>query len=62
MPSLKLPSEVREVIICADGDKAGEDAARKAAVRFVHEGRKARMARPGSGLDFNDLLRGEVKA
>lgn len=48
---------LRQVILCADGDKVGEDAARKAAARFVREGRKARIARPAPGRDFNDLLR-----
>lgn len=53
-----LPS-AREVVIFADHDRAGIEAAQRAAVRFVLEGRRARIARPDrSGLDFNDLLRG----
>ncbi len=51
-----LPDEVREVIICADGDEAGEQAAQDAAQRFLREGREVRMARAPAGMDFNDLL------
>ena len=50
-----LPDCVREVIIAADADPAGEKAALQAAARFMREGRKARIARPAAG-DFNDLL------
>lgn len=51
-----LPDEVREVIICADGDEAGEKAANDAAQRFLREGRDVRIARAPAGMDFNDLL------
>jgi hypothetical protein len=55
---LVLPDLVREVIIAADNDKerAGEEAAIKAAWRFISEGRKVEIIMPREvGLDFNDL-------
>lgn len=58
---LILPPMVRDIIIAADHDKngAGERAARAAALRWVREGRRVRIALPSErGTDFNDLLRG----
>jgi putative DNA primase/helicase len=55
--NIELPDVAREIIIAADGDKAGERAAKKAAQRFVREGRHVRIARPERGKDFNDYLR-----
>jgi putative DNA primase/helicase len=55
--SLALPEEVRDVIVLADGDDAGEAAARDCARRCKREGRRARIARPPWGMDFADLLR-----
>ena len=53
-----LPACVREVIIAADNDPAGREAARAGARRWRAEGRKVRIAVPDRpGLDFNDLLR-----
>ncbi len=59
---LILPPEARTVLICADHDAngVGERAARRAAKRFIAEGRKVRLAMPPLGLDFNDLLMGGV--
>jgi putative DNA primase/helicase len=54
---VELPECVRELIICADADPAGERAAREAAARFMREGRRVRIARPMRG-DFNDALQG----
>ena len=54
--ALALPAQVRGVVLCPDGDDAGEQAAQVAARRFVAEGRAVRIARPPTGLDFNDLL------
>jgi hypothetical protein len=54
--SLELPKDIHDVIILADGDKAGEAAARDCALRWKREGRRIRIARPPQGLDFNDLL------
>ena len=54
--SLNLPREVRDVIVLADGDDAGEAAAQHCARRWKSERRKVRIARPLWGLDFNDML------
>jgi putative DNA primase/helicase len=54
--SLSLPKDVRDVIVLADGDEAGETAARNCALRWKREGRRVRIARPPKGLDFNDML------
>ncbi len=54
--SLDLPAGVRDVIVLADGDEAGEAAARACALRWKREGRRVRIARPPQGLDFNDML------
>jgi hypothetical protein len=56
MCSLVLPTGVREVVLLADGDPAGERAALDAASRFLGEGRCVRIARPPTGHDFNDML------
>jgi hypothetical protein len=56
--SLELPKDVRNVIVLADGDDAGEAAARDSASRWKRERRHVRIARPPRGKDFNDLLSG----
>jgi putative DNA primase/helicase len=56
LKALALPDAVREVVILADGDTAGESAARVAARRWHREGRRVRIARPPRGNDFNDML------
>jgi len=58
--ALDLPASVREVIVLADGDDAGEAAARDCARRWVRQGRRVRVARPPRGLDFNDVLLGRA--
>jgi putative DNA primase/helicase len=57
--SVVLPEQAREIIIACDGDTPGEGAANDAALRFIREGRRARIARPARGRDFNDYLREE---
>ena len=54
--SLELPTSIRDVIVLADGDAAGEAAAREAAWRWKRQGRRVRIARPPRGMDFNDML------
>lgn len=54
--SLDLPRALREVIVLADGDAPGEAAALDCARRWRSKGRSVRIARPPSGMDFNDLL------
>jgi putative DNA primase/helicase len=59
--TLALPEGVREVIIAADHDRPGGDAARAAAARWQAEGRRVRIATPNQpGDDFNDVLRRRV--
>jgi putative DNA primase/helicase len=53
---LVLPPNVRSVIIAADPDKAGANAAREAWQRWTDEGRTVRIATPDGPGDFNDLL------
>jgi DNA primase len=54
-----LPPIVSSVIIAADNDAAGEQAARRAAERFASEGRRVRIMRPDPAYkDWNDQLRG----
>lgn len=56
MRTLDLPPEVQDIIILADGDDAGEGAAKASAFRWQREGRRCRIARPPRGMDFNDML------
>lgn len=56
LKSLELPDTVRDIIVLADGDNAGEAAAQTCAKRWIKQGRRVRIARPPDGLDFNDLL------
>jgi phage/plasmid primase-like uncharacterized protein len=57
MAALRLPDDVRDLILAADPGEAGEAAARQAARRWRAEGRRVRTALPDDpGADFNDLL------
>jgi hypothetical protein len=58
--ALDLPKNVLDVIVLADGDDAGETAARDCAFRWKGEGRRVRIARPPEGMDFNDMLLGHA--
>ena len=58
--SLELPKDVHDVIVLADGDEAGEAAARDCALRWKREGRRVRIARPPKGMDFNDMIMGST--
>jgi len=60
MRTLDLPKEVHNVIVLADGDDAGEAAAKDCAFRWKREGRHVRIARPPQGMDFNDMLMGRA--
>jgi hypothetical protein len=55
---LDLPTTVRDLIVLADGDEAGEAAARDCGLRWKRQGRRVRIARPPAGMDFNDMLLG----
>jgi phage/plasmid primase-like uncharacterized protein len=55
--ALVLPPEVQSVVIAADRDAAGAQAAHDAAARWRREGRQVRIAWPDTeGQDFNDIL------
>jgi putative DNA primase/helicase len=56
--TLKLPTEIKRVVVLADGDDPGENAAKRAAYRWRREGRQVSIARPPRGSDFNDVLCG----
>ncbi len=59
LPNMLFPDGVRSVVIGADGDEAGEAAARKAGSSFTGRGLSSRIIRPLDGFkDFNDELRG----
>ena len=58
--TLDLPKDVHDVIVLADGDEAGEAAARECAWRWRREGRRVRIARTPQGWDFNDMLMGRA--
>jgi len=52
-----LPPEVKEVVVAADHDKAGLEAAKALAQRLLGEGRKVRLAVPPvEGEDWLDVL------
>jgi hypothetical protein len=53
-----LPPEVKEVVVCADHDRAGIEAAHALAQRLIREGRKVRLAVPPvEGGDWLDALK-----
>ena len=59
MMSVAIPAHVRDLVIFADSDEAGEAAARALARRPDNAGRTVRIARPPSGFrDFNVALVG----
>ena len=65
MQSLEVPSNVEEVIICADKDEsgAGQKAAIALAARVQKQAKQAKIAMPPEiGLDWLDVLNSEVTA
>jgi len=62
LSAISLPSIVSHVIIAADNDAPGEQAAMQAAERFASDGRHVRIMRPDPAYkDWNDQLRGIVR-
>jgi hypothetical protein len=59
---LELPTTIVKITVLADGDEAGEEAARSCAWRWRCEGREVRIARPPEGMDFNDMLTSGYRA
>lgn len=59
LQNVVLPDTVREVVICADHDAPGLEAAHAAAERLARLGKRLKIALPPQiGADFNDLLKG----
>ena len=58
--SLDLPEHICTVVVLADADPSGEAAALAAGRRWRRQGRDVRIARPPTGLDFNDMLLGRT--
>jgi putative DNA primase/helicase len=57
MKEVVVPNEVKEVVIAADHDKAGIEAAHALARRLLREGRRVRIAvPPEEGEDWLDVL------
>lgn len=54
LPTLKIPRYVKEVIICADNDKAGRDAAILGRSNFASQGKAVTVIFPSSAGDWND--------
>lgn len=62
LAAMRLPPTVSRVVIAADNDAVGEQAAMRAAERFASEGRQVRIMRPDpASKDWNDQLRGIVR-
>ncbi len=57
VPSLET---TQEIIICVDGDDAGQKAAEKLAEKLHKSEYVVRIASSPQGQDFNDILRGEA--
>ena len=58
--SLDLPEHICTVVVLADADPPGEAAALAVGRRWRRQGRDVRIARPPTGLDFNDVLLGRT--
>lgn len=54
--SLNMPPSIKHLTLLTDGDKVGESAAHACAKQSRREGRTVRIARPPTGIDFNDML------
>lgn len=58
LPAMQFPPGINSILIGADNDTAGREAAEKAARTFATRGLKVRILRPLQGFkDFNDELR-----
>ena len=62
MKAVVLPPHIRKVLILADADPPGEEAAQALADRLVAEDRTVSIAHPPEGTDFNDTLRCTLRA
>lgn len=62
LKNLRLPREPGILIIAQDGDTPGREAAQALAARAYVMGWNVKLADPGDGKDFNDLLQAEAVA
>jgi putative DNA primase/helicase len=63
LAALELPPEIQNIVIVADNDDAGIDAALAAHRRWSDEGRTVRIITPPDGdNDFNDTLQKRARA
>ena len=60
LKNLRLPREPGLLIIAQDGDTPGREAAQALAARAYVMGWHVKLADPGDGKDFNDLLKAEA--
>ena len=51
-----IPDDVRELVIVADGEDAGREAANQTADRWIREGLKVRIVDFGDGFDANNIF------
>ncbi len=58
--NLVLPSSCQNVLIAADNDPTGLQAAMRVSKRWISEGRRVKIAIPPKGNDMNDLLQGGI--
>ena len=59
-----VPDDVKELIVCEDGDNKNQGAVRRTLMhRIAHPtrvGRVIKLASPAPGMDFNDMLMAEA--
>lgn len=56
LSSQTIPPETKKLIIGADNDTAGQEAAKEAAAHYTRQGFDVRIATPKNGKDFNEGL------
>jgi hypothetical protein len=57
LDQLMLPPLVEEVVLVADGDPVGEQAAGRAKWAYLNQGLSVQLVLPPAGQDINDVLR-----
>jgi hypothetical protein len=62
MRALRLPDQIGQLVIAADGDRPGREAANVLANRAHALGWRVSLIDPGEGADFNDILTGKAVA
>lgn len=63
LPKMEFPDAVRSVVVCADNDQAGNDAADAAERAFIRRGLRVRIMWPDARFkDYNDQLLGKARS